>query len=284
MSDTKKISKNISRKETQEKRRKAWKLVLFGYRSVLGLAATLIGSLMLIFIHDLMTQGDFFPTNRIMVSGASQVRVPEILECAQVAEKKNILSFNLSLIRKRLLGHPWIAEADVKRELPDGLAITIREHEPLAVIDLGKLFLINTSGEIFKEWKASDPGNLPMICGLDFSSISVPGTSPGISYDAVITVLLHSRRDQNLSLAPLIKQVIADPETGISLCVFEDKKTIRLGYQNYPEKLERFKEVLFSPTHMEQFDDFDFIDLIEVDRMVVAPVHMEQGSGKNKEV
>jgi cell division protein FtsQ len=284
LSDTKKIRKNISRKETQEQWAKILRSVLLGYRSLLGIAILCGMSLMFIFIHDLVTQGEFFPTHRILVSGAKHVRASDILQYAGVSEKQNILSFNLSLIRKRLLEHPWIAEADVKRELPDGLEIKIKEHEPLAVIDLGKLFLINTSGDIFKTWEASDPQDLPIISGLDFSNISVPGTSSNISYDAAVRMLILSRNDQTLRFAPLIKQVIADPETGVTLCIFDDKKTVRMGYQNYPEKLERFKEILFSTAHMEQFDDADFIDLVELDRIVVAPIKAGQGSVKNKEV
>ena len=244
----------------------------------------LAASALFIFVHDLITQCDYFQAKAVTVIGAKQLTAGEILEQAQMKEGENILSVNLSLMRRRLLTHPWIAEAEVKRELPDKIVITIRENEPLALIDLGKRFLINEYGEIFKEWETSDPVDLPVICGLDFSDISIPGTSRGMSYDAVISILMIGRGNKDMIPNHFIRQIIVDPEVGVTMCAFDDRKTIRMGYHDYPEKFERLQGILFFLGPMEHFEDFDFVDLMEPDRIVVGPVRLEHASGDKKEV
>lgn len=246
--------------------------------------AMLVASSLFIFVHDLITQCEYFQAKTITVIGAKQLTAVEILEQAQMKEGENILSVNLSLMRRRLLTHPWIADAEVKRELPDKMVITIREHEPLALIDLGKRFLINESGEIFKEWERADPVDLPVICGLDFSDISIPGTSRGMSYDAVISILMIGRSNKGVIPNHFIRQIIVDPEVGVTMCAFDERKTIRLGYHDYPEKFERLQGILFFLGPMEHFEDFDFVDLMEPDRIVVGPVRLEHAPGDKKEV
>ena len=73
------------------------------------------------------------------------------------------------------MAHPWINDADVSRNLPNEISINIVEQRPFAILDMGRKFMINIRGEIFKEWSDSDPGHLPMISGLEYSDLSVAG-------------------------------------------------------------------------------------------------------------
>ena len=98
----------------------------------------------------------------MVIEGNQRLSGKQIAEQAQVEEGMNILAVNLTLARKRLLSHPWIAEAEVLREVPSGIKIRIREHAPLAIVDLGRRFLINEKGEIIKAWTASDPAAFPV--------------------------------------------------------------------------------------------------------------------------
>ena len=132
--------------------------------AVAGFAAT---TGFFILIHEIVTQCDYFAAETITISGTRRLTHDQVARQARIRTGDNILSVNLSLVRKRLLAHPWIAEAGVSREIPSGLRIRIEEHSPLAVVDVGKKFLINHSGIIFKAWDASDPADLPVVNGLN---------------------------------------------------------------------------------------------------------------------
>ncbi|MCK7508365.1 MAG: FtsQ-type POTRA domain-containing protein [Desulfobacterales bacterium] len=121
--------------------------------------AAVFVSLFFVFVHDVFTQSEHFQARQIQVEGASAPgRRARLQTVAGVRPGINVLSVNLSAARKRLLAHPWIAEAEIQREIPSTLRIRIREHVPAAVVDVGRKFLLNTRGEIFKEWEPADPG------------------------------------------------------------------------------------------------------------------------------
>jgi len=240
-------------------------------------------SIIFIFGYDLLTQCDYFRANSISVDGTNRLSKNQIIKHIGIDAGINIFSINLSATRKRLLAHPWIADAEVRRELPDEINISIKEHKPLAIIDLGRKFLINNHGEIFKELTALDPGNLPVIIGLEFSDLDVSGKFRSIPFNAVIDVLQLGRKSGSIIPNRLLKVIRVDREIGITLYAFNGIKAIKLGYNNYPDKYERLKNVLFYMEKGDMFLDFDTIDLNNLDRIVVNPVRIESPTTDYKE-
>ena len=93
--------------------------------------------------------------------GDTDAPLERIIEAARVKKGMNVLDVNLAMVRKRLLAQPWIANAEIRREIPAGLYIKVQEHTPLAIIDLGRKFLLNENGRVFKEWTDTDPADSP---------------------------------------------------------------------------------------------------------------------------
>ena len=48
----------------------------------------------------------------------------------------NTWDVDLGAVRARVLEHPWIAEVEVRRWLPDGLILAVRERRAIAVLTL----------------------------------------------------------------------------------------------------------------------------------------------------
>jgi len=104
---------------------------------ILGAAATGAAfSLLFVFVFDFLTQSEYFRAEEITVKGRNRLSEPEVLKQAQIASGMNILSINLAKAGKLLMTHPWIADAEVRRELPSGIHIRITEHKPAAVLDI----------------------------------------------------------------------------------------------------------------------------------------------------
>jgi hypothetical protein len=74
-----------------------------------------------------------------------------------------------------------------------------------------------------------------------------------------------------------------DREIGITLVAFRQIKTIVLGYDNYPHKLNMLNNILSHERRRRSFPDFDRIDLNNVNRIVVNPVG-KVPPGDHKEV
>jgi len=197
----------------------------------------------------------------------------------------NILAVNLSQVRKRLLANPWIAEAEVIREIPSGLIIRIKEQVPIAVIDIGQKFLINHRGEIFKECEPSDPTNLPTVSGLDVSDLQVYSPSnptdhrfepkPNTPFNAVMQVLRMG--DEKGSILPnqIIKHIRVDQQIGLTLYTVDRMKAINLGYNDYAGKYQMLESLFSYLKRQRSISDFDRIDLNNLNRIVLNPITIE---------
>ncbi len=253
-----------------------------------GIAALLLVSFIFIFGYDFLTQTDYFKAESFSVTGIDKLTKEQVLKQARLDKGVNILSVNLSEVRKRLTAHLWIAEAEVSRELPSKIHIRIKEQKALAVIDLERKFLINTTGEIFKEVSATDPDNLPIVSGLEFSDINVLEETRSLPFDAVMQVLKLGQNPNSLLPNTLIKRIHVDREIGLTIYApaFASGmiSTIKIGYHNYPGKYAGLKTVLAYIKKRNELSRLVSIDLNNLDRIVVLPVSNESPASDQKEV
>jgi cell division protein FtsQ len=250
---------------------------------VVGTALVFV-SLLFVFSYDFLTQCDYFKAEELMVNGTHRLTQNQVLQQANIATGVNIFSVNLSKVRKRLLAHSWIEDAEVRRDLPSGINIRVKEQEPLAVLDLGRKFIINTHGEIFKEMDKADHCNLPMISGLEFSDINVKGESRSIPFDSVMKILGLGQKPESVLPYSLIKKIHVDREMGLSIYAFDNIREIKIGYNNYQDKYAMLKDVLFYLEKNGGFSRLESIDLNNLNRIVVSPAKIESAAKDHKEV
>ena len=260
--------------------------ILLGFKVLVAVAVVAVISAFFILVHDILTQCDYFKISLLTIEGAQRLSEKEIAQQARVGRGINILAVNLSLVRKRLLAHPWIAEAGVSREIPSGLTIRIKEHRPLAVVDVGQKFLINHSGRIFKTWDASDPADLPVVGGLNVLDLPpVYGqTDPSegefarkrtAPFKAVMKVLRLGRQQGSILPNRSIRKIRVDRQIGLTLYAFDRIKTINLGYDDYDGKYHMLANLFSHLKHQQSVSDFDRIDLNNLNRVVVTPLRRE---------
>jgi cell division protein FtsQ len=240
-------------------------------KMIVGLALLSTLSCLFILGHDYLVQCDYFKAKRLQLEGNHRLGDTVVFEQAGVDRQINILAINLQKVRRRLLAHPWIADAQVRREIPDGLSIKIVEHQPLAIVDLGRRFLINTQGRIFKEWRAGDPTQLPIVSGMSFADITVFGQGASRPYSAVRDVLQLGRKHDAILPNHLIKQIHVDREIGLTLTLVENSRTIKLGYDDYERKYVHLRNVLYYLEDKLEWRDYVSIDLNNPERVVLHP-------------
>ncbi|MGD9106550.1 MAG: FtsQ-type POTRA domain-containing protein [Desulfobacterales bacterium] len=278
------IRRNYYKNSASKKRNRIIKRVVFCIKTAGVIAALQLLSFAFIFSYDFLTQCDYFRAEKLVVTGTDRLTEKQVLEQVQIKKGINIISINLSMARKRLLAHSWITEAEVSRDLPSGINIKIKEHKPLAVLDLGRKFLINTSGEIFKEMAASDPDQLPIISGLEFSDINTCGKPRSMPFNAVMNVLELGQKCKSVLPCELIKKIQVDREMGLTIYAFDRIKAIKIGYNDYPNKYDRLKNILVHLKEKLGFSHLESIDLNNLNRIVVHPKTMESPAGGHKEV
>lgn len=293
----KRLRRNKSKKRTAERRRRLARGAKMTAIALAAAGALTLLSAVFIFIYAVLTQSDFFPLERMTIEGAQRLSQKEIIDRAGIHKGANILAVNLTAVRKKLISHPWIADAQVRREVPAGLWIRIREHQCAAVVDLGDKFLLNRKGQLFKQWQPkSDPDHLPLIKGLaaaDLTAAGMPGSKRPYSWPgaaeaasdpnagvtgplaAVMQILHLGERGGSTVPNRQIDLIKVDRKMGLTLHAFKRVKVINLGYDDYPRKYRMLATMLVRARRNRLVPDFTHIDLQDISRIVIKPAKQE---------
>jgi cell division protein FtsQ len=256
------------------------KSVLLGLAVLSGVA---LWSLGFVLVYDLFTQLDYFAAQQIILAGPQRLDRTAVLTQAELARGDNILAIKLRPMRQRLLAHPWIANARVAREIPDGMAITVTEHHPAAIIELDRRYLLSQRGVVFKPWQADDPSDLPLVTGLTFSDVPVENLPGSASFEAAMEILSLARKAHSAVPVDQIREIHVDHQMGITLLAFTPAKAIHLGYGDYTAKYRRLRYIFTVLTRGPHAIDYQALDLTEPDRIIVTPAAGDTLGGAHKE-
>jgi len=267
----KRKKKNRYKKDKLNQKAKCYRCIRSGLTCISAMAFVLFLSALFILGYDFLTQHPYFRIQHICVDGALRLPKQVVIQQAGIAEGNNILFINLRTAQKRLLAHPLIAEARVRRVLPSQIELVVREHHPLAILDLGRKFTINTEGIIYREADLSNSENLPVISGLEFADIHIPGQPDSTAFKAVMEVLRLGQSLESILPNHVIQKIHVDRDMGLTLSMDHSIKTIKLGYDNYQIKYKQLENVLYHLKIKPGFSDLDLIDLNNLNRIVVHP-------------
>jgi len=276
--------KNRTKARQAQQRTRARRLLSTALKTIGCIISIPVMALLFIFLHDLITQWDHFNAKTIRITGNRHLTERQVLELAGIRPGQNILSVNLGLSRKRLISHGWIADAAVKRKLPDGLGIEIREHEPAAVIATGPGYIMDHRGIVFKKVKPEEADNLLVVSGLAYTDITAAGQPETPAMKAVVELLEMDRRSVAVALGKRLKKIQVDRETGLTLTMSGHLETVKIGYDQYSEKLRLLNIIRQFAGKSETFAAIESIDLNDTNRIVIGPVTPDMQLVTNKEV
>lgn len=230
-------------------------------------------SALFIFFHDVLTQCAYFEAKMIEIEGENLLTEEQVREQAQINIGKNILSINLNVTHKRLMAHPWIIQANIKRELPDKIVVVIKEQRPLAIVELDAQYLLNGQGEIFKKLEPEDKimktEALVVVKGLDYSDLTLQGKPASNAFKAVIDIL-HVSQNRNIHDMQ-IRSIAVDRDIGLTLSYDKRVNSVAMGFNEYSLKYNQLDDLLTYLDHRNECVQIEFIDLKSVHQVVVKP-------------
>jgi cell division protein FtsQ len=100
------------------------------------------------------------------VAGAEHTSAADVYAALGIARGESIFALNVSEVRARLLDLPWVADAEVRRTLPNGIAIRLIEKRPFALWHDGQsIFVIERSGGVITDAATSGLEHLSLFAG-----------------------------------------------------------------------------------------------------------------------
>jgi cell division protein FtsQ len=141
---------------------------------------------------------------------------------------KGFLAADLRAIQQQVAALPWVATAQVSRQWPDTLAVTVTEEQPAA--RWGADGLLNPEGRLFVRHTSHIPAELPRLSGPEGSEAEVAARYVAIQERLV---------ERGLGVAALELD-----GRGAWTLLLSNGIDVRLGSQAVDARLTRFFEAL----------------------------------------
>lgn len=213
--------------------------------------------------HGVEDEG--FRVQHVEIVGAERASTVALRHLARVPEGAHLASVDLATVRADVARHPWVAEATVSRSLPSTLRIEVREHQPVMLLALDRLWYLNAEGEPFR---LADSGDLdyPVLTGFPPELVD---KHPQLSQAAVTGALrvLGAIEDGPITLAQL-SEIHFDERLGYEL-VLRNGSRLTLGFEDPQPGLSRLERMIAQGLDL---DAPQRIDLVPEAMAIAAPL------------
>jgi cell division septal protein FtsQ len=212
--------------------------------------------------YRFITTSERFAITSIEVTGETHLSADQIRAALPVKLGDNVFATNLGKLSEALRATPWIASASVHRVLPHTLVVEVTEHAPVAMVELGELYLVDATGHPFKraQLETGDGANLPVITGIDRATYESAPQPTAATITAALAALATWRQEPS---RPAIGELHLDAHRALTLRTYERATAIQLGPIG-PELAAR----------MQTFDTA-WAELSEPERLRARAIHVD---------
>lgn len=235
-------------------------------RVTLGLGSGILIVSGSVLTAQVLLESGYFAVNTVRVEQQSRVDEGDILAASDIRIGDGIFDLDLHLIGRKIEENPWIAKAEVKRAFPDEIIIRVVERAPEAIADMGYLYYVDASGNVFKLLDGTDRLDFPVISGISREDmLNHPDEVQGNLRKALALLDLLGGR-QTFTLED-VSEVHVDPDEGLTLFTLVGGVPIKMGMGDYEYKLRRLEQVYedLEP----RLSALKYIDLNVIDRVIV---------------
>ncbi len=214
-----------------------------------------------------INKSEMFAIKAVYVHGSlSQVTQDDIIKLSHVKLHDNIFTTSKSEIRKLVARHPWVKTVLVTKDYPDAIHIEITERQPLAILNAGRLFFVDESGEIFKPVQAKEMKSLPVINGWDESFLRDFPHMAAREVKDVLQRIQYLNHQEVFKKDPLA-EINWDNVSGMTVMTKEQGLEIYYGQGDIKKTQERLD--LFLRSQADKIDRLSRIDVSRGDRIIV---------------
>jgi cell division protein FtsQ len=160
---------------------------------------------------------------------------------AAIPRGSNIFKLDTMGVIGRVESLPEVRRADVVRELPNRVVISVEERRPFTLVHGGRLHWMDEEGRLLGATSEAVAPPMPVISGLSADELASMRTAPGPKARAAIGVIRALMRSHGL--AAEISEIDMSRREGPVLYTV-DGVEVRLGTEDWDERLARLEGVL----------------------------------------
>lgn len=198
-----------------------------------------------VWLYSALVTSPYLEIRTIEVEGTSRLTEDEAIRLSGVRLGRNILLLDSEAAEVALTTEHFVKTASVSRKLPGKVLIEVRERVPLVLVNLGpsmdshpqRLRVMDSGGEIFKDYVATDLLDLPVVNGLK-------GTAPAPAFNAALFELISAIEGSGVLTLADTSEIHSDPVYGFTVYTLGDKVRVEIGKGGFAKKLRKLKKVV----------------------------------------
>ncbi|MGW8160822.1 MAG: cell division protein FtsQ/DivIB [Desulfobulbales bacterium] len=199
---------------------------------------------------SLLGRSDIFRVTDLIVRGNTMATQQQIMELGGLNSRINLLTLDTDQVESLVLEHPWIDQVTVNRLWPSTVEVVVREHTPLALINLeqgdGKhLFYVDRKGVIFTPSTPSIDLDYPVLTGESIEQVvyGMKVAENSLAGKAIEFLNLTAQGNQILP-AQAVSEVHVSPEKGLIVYLVDHPFPIYLGKEKIKTRFNLLVQVL----------------------------------------
>jgi len=208
--------------------------------------------------------------SHIAITGNARLSRGEVLALLDGLRGRSMVTVSLEAWRQRLTNSPWVADAALRRVLPDTVTVAISERQPMGIGRIGgELYLVDQQGTVIDEYGPNYADiDLPIVDGL---AVAPTGGGPIIdeARAALASRLLNSLGTRR-GLSKRVSEIDVTDARDAIVILKGDGTLVRLGEEQFAERLQTYLD-LAQALH-ERVPDMDYVDMRFDERLYVRPV------------
>jgi len=182
-----------------------------------------------------------FKLDSVAIKGNRYLLDSQVMAIAGVEKGASGLGLDAEKIRSRLIKHPRVRSASVKKLLWKKLYITIEERTPAALVGVDKILEIDEDRVVFEPVDYALLPDLPVITGLSYRRIVLGDTLKGEGIEHAIA-LIKKLRDPEVNLLDQVSEIHIDDSGDLILVTAGSGTPVVVGSEMVTmKKLQAFK-------------------------------------------
>jgi len=184
-----------------------------------------------------------FELEEVGFQGIKRVSQAELLCQGGLENRVNLLTLNLSAVKRKIESLPWVKNVTLHRIWPNKLQVIISEQEPIFLVLVHQnLYFLNDEGVLFKKADKKE-GGLPMLTGLGKNDLTPEGRLKTPIFKELVTLQTGLSQGRNPLYPANFSEVHYDPDCGFSLFIMERRIRITLGKEELETRIKRLEKV-----------------------------------------
>jgi len=241
--------------------------VVLALGAVVGLCSAAWASVGPGWVRARLTELRLFRIETMQVSGNRTLTSADVLAAAGLRTGESLVGLDLAASRARLIAHPRVRDASLRRRLPGTILVEIAERVPCVIVRADRDYLVDAEGVLIAQAAPGTRSDLPVLTGIEVVAGALTARGAG-DLAAGIELVAAIRQVGFPALSAVDHVDLSDPDDAVIVPV-TGRPLVHAGRRDAVGRLRRWH--LVAPDMAQRWPELEYVDLRAEGQVVAMP-------------